>query len=159
MKQEVRTALKVLKEETASKDCPIEILHIFQPKFLMKVEAEGQMEQISQLLRAYFIAKSVNSSIRKIPRQQLITALSLYFMRGKMDKETRQAVGETLQVTDKTVNSLNLELRDLDIMYKPDMSKTGEAYLSEELQSLRDYYYKNEGNKISILINIEDKKA
>lgn len=161
MEQKVQEALRTLKSETMKENCPPAIMDLFQPKFVMNIGAEGEFDHISQVLKTYFIVKAVNNTISKVPRRQLVMALTIYFMHGSMDKKARRLAEKTLNISEKALNSLNLELRDLKIIVKDEMSRTGQADLSDELKMLRDHYYKhkNEGNKLSFLIEIKNEKA
>ena len=139
MQEEVSSAIKTLVAFTKTDECPQNIKDVFNPKYGVTIYSEDEFELVYGLITMYCVARVLDETSTKLLRPQLLHLLSIYFLQGINDKESRKLALDVLNIEKTSLNSLNADLRNLGFTIKNPM-RTGMDTLNSGLLELRNYY-------------------
>ena len=142
MKPEVKQSINTIREYMKDPECPEELHDIFRDKYSFYVNDMSEFEQAKSLVFLYCTSRYLARTLSRLPRPQIIDLLTVYFMAGINDKDSRETAKELLNIQKEHLNPLNAELRNLQLTVK-NPYRTGLDSLNEDLQNLRDYYSRN----------------
>lgn len=142
MKPEVIQSIKTLQGYLKDPECPDTLQDIFQDKYSFYVNDMSEFEQAKGLIFLYCTSRYLAKTLDRLPRPQIMELLTVYFMAGINNSESRDTAKELLGIQKEHLNPLNAELRNLQLTVR-NPHRTGLDSLNEDLKNLREYYMAN----------------
>ena len=118
----------------------------------MPIKAKDEFDVLKNLLFLYSSFRNLKGLTNKKLRPKLIQLLSLYIKHG-FSRDTKTKAAKILGVTKASINSMNLELRRGDYLYK-DVYNERINHLNPDLKKLSDYYNDNGSNPVLFMFDI-----
>lgn len=121
--------------------------------FKVNIPCKDEFQLIESIIYQYSSSRCSRGISPLILRKQLVSLLALYFKYG-YSRETKELAAESFQINIKSVNSMNLELREAGLLIEDERSKRIN-HLNNELKILSEKYNNSPEGVFDIWLEFE----